>query len=83
MMDVAMEQCGDPEALFAIALENGYGLTDNVEGGLKLNVPEVINQRVYKFYIERDVEIATIDDSEKNRPDGIGFMQIGVDFIVS
>lgn len=80
--DVALQYTGDPAAASVIAKMNGYSVSAGVEPGTALLIPGTINGKIVDFFSRAKVYPAMkIDNSGK--PGGIGYMQIGIDFIIS
>lgn len=86
--DMAIQECGTFEAAFALAERNGLALTDNLTAGQELEIPpeQVTKKQVVVTLESQSVKPATAitAQDEKLAPyGGIGFMGIGIDFIVS
>lgn len=77
--DIAIQYCGDHEAIFEIAALNEISVTDDVAAGTELLIPEVYDKRVRRFYVEGNYYPAT---SAENLLDGIDFMGIEINFLV-
>lgn len=86
LADITLQATGDLEQWFAVALLNGLGITDAIEAGEEMLSPEPDgNKRALAFRLQaRDNRPATGDAyNESAVMGGIGYMQIGNDFIVS
>jgi len=85
LLDIAMQYCGDASAAFAIAVLNGISASDGLIVDSELLLPDVIDSDVVKYYINNDIQPATtVTDREMNAQlGGLGFMSLGIDFIVS
>lgn len=81
--DVSVQTSGSPESAVEIARINGYSLTDDVDTGESLDVPEPINKRKAAMYKRANMQPAMRAPKDGSKPGGIGYMQIGTDFIVS
>lgn len=83
IMDFSEENTGAIDHIFIIALANGIGITDDLEGGMELDFPPAVySKKVLDTYRLKGIHPGNgeiIDDVE---PVGIGFMKIGVDFII-
>lgn len=85
LLDVAIWKAGSPEAAFVIALENDLALTDDLAPGQVIEISEVVNADVARYYANKGIVPATgfSEEGEAIIPEGIGIWAIGVDFIVS
>lgn len=80
LFDIAIQEYGNIEGVFHLVEDNESltGITDNVFAGEVLKVRDnAINKRMVEFL--RPHEIATVKDA---RGEGIGYMRVGIDFIV-
>lgn len=77
--DIAVQYCGTHQAIFEIARLNGMSVTDEVSAGTEIVVPDVIDRRVRKIYVEGNYFPATNGEILSG---GIGSMGIEFDFIV-
>lgn len=87
IFDVALQHCGNLESAFGIAELNGLSLTDDLEVGASMTMPEADNKQVVQHYAVNTVEPATaITQDEINAilatGEGIEFWGIEYDFIV-
>lgn len=57
--DIGLQYCGDREAAFAIAMQNDIAITEFVEAGTELEVPQPYNQRIVDYYKNNNIEPAT------------------------
>lgn len=84
--DIANQLLGNVDAAFAVALENGFSVTDQIPVGFELEVPESDLKKVDVAAYFDNRKLATYIDfipGLNPPPQGIGFMAIEVDFIVS
>lgn len=88
LLDVALQRGGTIEIALDLAAANGMSLTDRLEDGQELTVPEPVaegNARVVALYRAYGVEPAT-EVSEEDMTlcpyGGIGLMGIEIDFEV-
>lgn len=89
MLDMALQSGGHVERVLALAAANGLSVTDRLEDGQELTVPEPVEDgdaRTVRLYRAHGVEPATeasADDMTACPYGGIGFMGIEIDFEVS
>ena len=95
LFDIAIQQCGSVEAVFAIAELNGLSITDALEPGVLLEIPEwvVVEKPITDYYKAKGLRPATDFPStgsgsgegggiEDLLDDGIDFMAVEVDNVV-
>lgn len=80
--DIAIQYCGDHQAIFEIARLNNLSITDEVAAGTEIEIPNVYDARVRRFFVEGDYHPATAAIPFPDLEQGIGFWTIGVDFCV-
>ncbi len=87
LFDIAVQTAGSAEAAFDLALENDLSLTDNLEVGEPIvEQGNWSNRRVAEYYAAKGLKPATAATDEQFNEilgEGIGFMGIEIDFIVS
>lgn len=92
LFDISIEKCGSIEAVFRIAELNGLSITDTIEAGTAVVLPEVIDGPVAEFYRKRGLKPATDYLTEASEggggsgdmfDDGIDYMAVGVDNVVT
>lgn len=90
VLDIALQTGGTLEAAMALALSNGISITEVLEEGQELTLPEAPltggEARTVAIYRARGVEPATEASTEDVGAcpyGGIGFMEIEKDFTVS
>ncbi|WP_312296888.1 hypothetical protein [Chryseobacterium sp.] len=89
ILDVALQHTGTVESCFEIATRNGFSVSDQLEAGISIEIPENVlkNTDVLNMYSAKKIEPATshsdIGDSEIPTLKGIGYMQIGNNFKTS
>ena len=88
LLDVSVQETGTVESVFDIAEKNDLSLTDDIEAGYEMFIDQVIDNAVVIDYRSENRKpasgISTADiNSVIGSGEGIGFMQIGYDFIVS
>lgn len=88
LLDIALIACGSVEAVIDIAELNNLSITDELTADMDLIVSDVVNKSIKSYYDNKALQPATsISDQQIAEilpaGEGIGFMQIGTDFIVS
>ncbi len=89
MLDMALQCGGHVETALALAVANELSVTDRLEDGQELTVPEPVdvgNARVVRLYRAHGVEPATevsAEDMQCCPCGGIGYMGVEIDFEVS
>jgi hypothetical protein len=80
LLDIALQEYGNVTAVFDLAFSNGFSITDIVETGSILNIPESKYKdiEILNFYKRRDIKPATLnpDINSGNEATGIGIMQV-------
>lgn len=82
LLDIALQESGSLEAAFPLAGLNELTITDELESGSLLTVETDENNPVVNEYRNAAVFPATALQ-EGLLPEGIGYMGIEIDFIVS
>lgn len=89
VLDVAVQYGGSVETAMEIAAANGVSITERLDDGQELSVPEPLSNgdaRTVALYGAHGVEPATeasAEDMASCPYGGIGFMGIEIDFKVS
>lgn len=82
LLDIVLRECGSIDPAFEVAEQNGMTLTDELTPGLRLEIEGDAHHHIVKEYRENGVFPATA--LEKGLLlEGIGYMGIEIDFIVS
>ena len=81
LVDVALQTAGSTEALFDVALANGISITDDIVPGNAYAGAEVVDNKVVLLF--QGVQKPASGITTMIRQGGIGYMQIGNNFIVS
>ena len=84
VLDLAIQTTGSTESALQIAIVNEISITDSLVAGKEVSSVPVINKPIYDYYQNRQLKPATGTVSEQmiiRR--GIGFMGVGVDFVVN
>lgn len=86
LLDITLQHTGNVENTFLIALANNISITDHLEVGTKITIPEAseINKQVFTNYVIKKIEPASARISDLNiKPlSGINYWEIENDFIV-
>lgn len=89
ILDIAVQHTGDVSNAFLIAKENSLAVSDYLVPGYELIIPNGVpfNRDILNYYNAKQIKPATAitEISDENPPQlgGIGYMQIGSNFIVS
>lgn len=88
VIDVAMQEAGSAEAAFEIAMQNDLSITDDLVAGTVLVNNAIVNETVVIELAAENIkpasDISIIDiNNIIASGEGIGWMQIEYDFIVS
>ena len=89
LFDISIRYTGTIENAFKIAVANGLSLTDELEPGAQLIIPEVeMNNDVVNYFSAKGIQPATgLTENDlliaQTVQRGIGYMQIGKTFKVS
>lgn len=81
--DIVVRESGDISEIVEMAVNNNISVTENMVVGLELLKPEAINRRVMNYYEINGIYPATTMEREPGTPGGIGYMAVGITFIVS
>lgn len=84
--DMAVQTAGSMEAAFDLAAANGVSLTDTLADGQVLETVRAADAAVVRRYSAQGVEPATALSGEEMATlaqEGINFMGIEIDFVVS
>jgi hypothetical protein len=81
--DVVIRETGDIHRIVEMAVMNGIPVTENIPTGAELLCPSpgMQGSRVVDYYKTKGIYPAT--SAEYETADGIGYMAVGVTFIVS
>jgi hypothetical protein len=86
LADMAIQTAGSMEAAFRLASANDVSLTDTLQDGQVLDAVEVESTETVRRYSAQNIEPATALSEEELSAlaqEGINFMGIEIDFIVS
>ncbi len=86
LLDMAVQTAGSTEAAWRLCEANGLGITDTLQDGQVLNTVPAENIETVRRYSAQKIEPATALSAEEMAalaPEGINFMGIEIDFIVS
>lgn len=82
LLDLQLIGCGSMESIIDTCIKNDRSVSEDIADGDLIEVGEVENTDVVRMYANRNYSPATALRSEE-KYGGIGFMAVGVDFIVS
>ena len=84
LLDIAIQATGKAENAIFIAIANNISITDDLEPGSELIIPEVSEDLdVKSYYRAKNVHPATaIRDKDINYPEGINYWEIEKNFKV-
>jgi len=85
LFDIAVQEFGSVEAIHALATLNGLSVTDELVPGTLLQKTIVVDKRIATYYSNKGLMPATAGtaDAEVVIQGGLGYMAIGIDFIIS
>lgn len=90
LFDIAIQALGGVDAAFSLALENDLSLTDELTTGKIIDLSlihttrgGIVNKVVVDYYKNKESKPATGITEEQSKFEGIEFMGIEIDFIVS
>lgn len=90
LFDISIRYTGTIENAFKIAVANALSLTDELEPGAQLIIPEdvIINNDVVNYFAAKNIQPATgLTEADKMMANtvqrGIGYMKISKSFKVS
>lgn len=86
LLDVALETSGSVEAAMELAIRNGRSLTSELSDGDRLTSVEVVDAKVVERYSAECISPATevaVEGKLTMSYKGIGYMTVGVDFMVN
>ncbi len=84
LFDVAIQSCGSAEAAFALAVENGLSISDELAAGQEIHYSTIVNRDIAGYFADKGLKPATaLTADDSNNLEGIGYWSIGADFIIS
>ncbi len=86
LLDLAVQHTGTAENAFDLALANGLSLTGDLEAGdwLVASSQELkANKDILSYYTAKNIQPATAITAAVERPQGISYWAIGINFIIS
>ena len=83
IFDLAVQALGSVEAAFALALENGLSLTEDLTAGQPVIIAGEKSKAIADYYTAKQLKPATGITLEEQKQEGIDFWGIEFDFIVS
>jgi hypothetical protein len=82
LLDIALQYCGDFASAIEIARLNGLSLTDDIDPGTELALPDVADTRTVANFKSLGIAPATAIQ-EGDLPTGLGYLIIGESFMVN
>ncbi len=86
LIDLAIQQCGSIEALFALAKTNGLSTTEDLVVASEIDVVDQFDKPIAQYYDNNELTPATAltadDQLVAAELEGISYWSINVDFIV-
>lgn len=85
LLDLAIQHTGSVENTFDLALQNNRSLTDDLEAGESIQLIAYgiqQNKDILNYYTAKNIQPATAITAAVERPQGISYWAIGIDFIV-
>ena len=82
LLDVQLMACGTLDGVIDTCALNDMSLTDNLEDGQEIEVPTTTDNKVVDVYMNKGYCPATAVVVSV-APGGVGYMSVGVDFVVS
>jgi hypothetical protein len=85
MLDIALQELGDLERVFEMAVDNNISISDNLQAGSVLQVGDYERDKRYLIKIfEKPTKIASDDFAGEvnSRLEGVDYWTLGMDFIV-
>ncbi|MDU1893041.1 MAG: hypothetical protein E6767_20385 [Dysgonomonas sp.] len=80
LFDIAVQSCGAVEAVLDLAVANNISITDALHPGQLIDNTDIKDNRVFDYYRTKGLTPASGDVEVRG---GIGYMAVGIDFIVS
>lgn len=81
LLDIAIQTTGAPQSALTLAIANNISITEALQAGCELTAVDVQDKQTHDYYTARALTPAT--DTPGDEKGGIGYMAIGIDFIVS
>lgn len=83
LFDIAVQTAGRAEDAFSLAVTNDLAITADLVSGQQITPVGESDEEVVDYFQRRGWQPATKDDPDNVPPGGIGYMGIGIDFVVS
>ncbi|MDY3337784.1 hypothetical protein PG279_01160 [Riemerella anatipestifer] len=85
LLDTCLQHTGTIEGVFELAMANNMAITDDVEAGQIMKLPEGIKEDrdIFNYYAAKGIQPATAITEVVEKCEGIGCWAIGIDFKVS
>jgi len=72
LIDFALQHCGNVSAVLDIARLNDLNVTDYVEAGTLLQLPDIAFKQVFNYYLSRGINVVTGTDQGEPSESGSG-----------
>lgn len=79
LTDIAIQYCGNQQAVFEVASLNNLSVTDDLAAGVEVLIPDAYDKRVVKYFLDGQYFPAT---SEELGLEGIDYWGIEINFEV-
>lgn len=84
LFDISIQEYGSLDKVFDLAEENGVSITDECVAGTILKCNTDSKSKIVNYLDVKGIKPVTgVSGSISFKPGGIGYMAVGVDFIVS
>ena len=83
LMDIALQECGSTDALFALAALNNLEPTQDVAPGTLLLLPAVLDEKKVKYLKDGGYKVVTGPLLINERYEGLDYWAIELDFIIT
>ncbi|MBT0550254.1 hypothetical protein [Riemerella anatipestifer] len=85
LLDICLQHTGTIGGVFELAMANNMAITDDVQAGAVLQLPENIkkDRDIFNYYASKNIQPATAITEVVEKCSGIGCWAIGIDFKVS
>lgn len=82
LLDIAIQSGGSVNVVFDLAIENKISITDSLEAGKLLRYQTISEPEIVNYYKSKGLH-PTTGILETRKQGGVGYMAVGIDFIVS
>ena len=81
--DIAVREAGDISAVVKMAVDNDISVTEHIDAGTELAKPSPVNSAIADYFRVNNLYPTTAIVNDPDTPGGIGYMAVGITFIVS